>query len=1079
MNCPCSVCNKNAITDVIECDICESWVHRSCAKLSKTKFKQLADSTDYYYCPICINVFPFSSLNDDDFVYVNSHIDVRQEVFNVYQTCNSMNSEVWIDEIDPDVNFYKPQFNCKYVTETNLKVYKEKVSGLSIIHFNARSLSKNFQNIMAYIESLDTTFHIIAISETWLNANSDLGLYKIQNYEMLTTSRLDERGGGVCLYIHNLLNYKKLVSESIFMNKIYECVTAEIIIPHGSNIVVSCIYRPPEDNLEQFIECFETLLSRIRLRKSVYLVGDFNINLLKHETHRGTRDFIDLLYSLGFFPTITVPTRVTQTSSTLIDNIFTNVVGNSCQSGVLCADLTDHLPIFCVTENRGLTNVFRKEYKVVRKITEAKIECFKERLLEVDWSHVHQQNDVNEAFNYFLEIFIRLYNETFPQKRILQNLKNDTKPWMTKSIINACAKKNMLYRQFLRNRCPQSENKYKRYKNRLTSILRVSEKMHYSKLLEQNVNNSKGTWKILNNVLKPNQGPTCTPNEFVSEDKNIVKGKTNIANGFNNFFVNVGSNLAKNIPCHQEKSFYDFLGNKNTSSMFIEPVVQKEILNLTSQCKGKNSKDCNDISMKVIKNVMSSVIEPFTHICNLSFSTGVFPDAMKTAKVIPLHKSGAKNCFNNYRPVSLLPQFSKILEKLFDNRLQKFFDKHDIICKSQYGFRPNFSTSHALMELIEEITMAKDNNLKTIGVFIDLKKAFDTLNHNILLNKLEFYGIRGIANSWLKSYLSNRKQFVQLGEHRSQMRTILNGVPQGSILGPKLFIAYINDIQNVSNILKFILFADDTNAFSSSRNLRTLCKQVNTELNKLQVWFDVNKLSLNTEKTNYIVFTKNNCKEKDLLKLEINGIQINRVENTKFLGTIIDEKLNWKMHISVVKNKLAKILSIMYKAKKVLNEQSIFTIYNSLFLPHLFYCSEIWVNTYKSNIEPINVLQRKAIRIIFGLSKYDSTKPYFSRLKTLTFPDIIKYKTATVMYQAYHKKLPSNLQKCFVLRVETSTHKTRQIDNFITQYRRTCKRASCVSIVGQQLWNRLPKTVSQSKSIIAFKRNYKSLLLTS
>ena len=254
---------------------------------------------------------------------------------------------------------------------------------------------------------------------------------------------------------------------------------------------------------------------------------------------------------------------------------------------------------------------------------------------------------------------------------------------------------------------------------------------------------------------------------------------------------------------------YDYMKNKNNDSMFIEETSSDEIKKIVNAFSNKSSCDVNDISMSLVKRVFESLVEPFVHICNLSFNTGTLPDNMKIAKVVPLYKSGSKNVFNNYRPVSLLPQFSKILEKLFNNRLDSFITKYDILSKSQYGFRSNRSTSMALVELLEKITNSIDDKKITVGVFIDLKKAFDTIDHKLLLKKMEFYGIRGIVLKWVKSYLANRKQYVCMNSSRSDLLQIRCGVPQGSILGPKFFILYINDICNCSNILQFILFADE------------------------------------------------------------------------------------------------------------------------------------------------------------------------------------------------------------------------------------------------------------------------------
>ena len=252
------------------------------------------------------------------------------------------------------------------------------------------------------------------------------------------------------------------------------------------------------------------------------------------------------------------------------------------------------------------------------------------------------------------------------------------------------------------------------------------------------------------------------------------------------FFVSIGPNLAEKIPDPlSSQDWNDNLIERNQSSMFLTAVEEKEIIDIVNNCKDKTSTDCNNIDMKIVKRVIEGISKPLTFICNL-FQTGKFPNKMKIAKVVPLYKTGDRHHFTNYRPVSLLPQFSKILEKIFNNRLDKFMDKHKC-SDSQYGFRSNSSTSLALMESIEEITNAIDNKRYAIGIFIDLKKAFDTINHDILINKLERYGIRGIVLHWVKSYLRDRRQFVKLGDCASSCLDITCGVPQGSVLGPKLF----------------------------------------------------------------------------------------------------------------------------------------------------------------------------------------------------------------------------------------------------------------------------------------------------
>ena len=278
---------------------------------------------------------------------------------------------------------------------------------------------------------------------------------------------------------------------------------------------------------------------------------------------------------------------------------------------------------------------------------------------------------------------------------------------------------------------------------------------------------------------------------------------------------------------------------------------------------------------------------------------------MKIAKVIPIYKNENPELFANYRPISILPSISKILERLMYNRLYNFLADHNIISKKQYGFRENYSTYMALIDLVDNISSNIDNKKHSIGIFLDLSKAFDTIDHQILLRKLQCYGIRGIACDWFKSYLENRVQYVSYNTKDSHYMNIMCGVPQGSILGPLLFILYINDIVKVSTVLNPVLFADDTSLFHAHTDFDTLIKEINEELQKVTTWFHTNKLSLNIKKSNFIMFLPKGKKyNTDNVKININGNEIKQVNFTKFVGIYIDEHLSWAQHIEFLSKKL-------------------------------------------------------------------------------------------------------------------------------------------------------------------------------
>ena len=328
-----------------------------------------------------------------------------------------------------------------------------------------------------------------------------------------------------------------------------------------------------------------------------------------------------------------------------------------------------------------------------------------------------------------------------------------------------------------------------------------------------------------------------------------------ISEKFNEFFVNIGKNLSDKISC-SKSSFYDYMPKQyqrnNSCALFLTTPI--EILQIIKSLKDSESVGIDEIPIKIIKSVAAVIMEPLSKIINCCLVTGIFPDKLKIARVCPIYKSGDKSDLSNYRPVSVLNGFSKIFEKIIYARITDYVCKNEIINPSQFGFRSGHSTYMALLNLYDKVSEAIDNNEYCIGVFIDLSKAFDTIKHDILLKKLELYGIRGIANDLIKNYLFNRQQFVRFNNSQSSLKNAYCGVPQGSILGPLLFLLYINDITYCCKYLKFILFADDTNLLYSNPDFNQLINITNSELDILSDWFRANMLSLNVAKTNYMLF---------------------------------------------------------------------------------------------------------------------------------------------------------------------------------------------------------------------------------
>ena len=591
------------------------------------------------------------------------------------------------------------------------------------------------------------------------------------------------------------------------------------------------------------------------------------------------------------------------------------------------------------------------------------INKFKQRLSDVKWQDVLNNNDANDDYNKFVETFEIIYDECIPLKKCKVNKKKvPLSPWITKGLLKSINKKNKLYKVYLRSPTNGNLQKFKAYRNKLNMLIRKSKRNYFFMKFEKSKNNMKETWREINTII--GKGKRQSPqSKFWGDDGNVITDSQDISNHFNDFFVNVGPKLSSDIQ-NTGKNYYDYLHNMRSSSMYMKPIVELDILKIVSKFNANKSAGHDNIGNFIIKKVQSEIVKPLTSIFNLSLSTGIVPDKLKIAKVIPIYKKSNVDVFSNYRPVSLLPCFSKILERLVFDRCTDYIDANGILNDKQFGFRPKHSTYMAIAQLVDKINTAVEKHETTIGIFLDLSKAFDTIDHNILLYKLEYYGFRGVVLEWFKNYLNNRKQYVFHNNCKSDLKDIVCGVPQGSILGPLLFILYVNDIIYTSNVLDFILFADDTTILYSHKDISSKTNTINEELKEVSNWFKANKLSVNASKTNYMILGTPHMtsrKTSDNSNIVLNDTNLERVKVTKFLGVLIDECLTWKNHIDCISKTISRNIGVMNKLKHSIPHCILRTLYCTLILPYINYGILIWGNTCKSYLDKLVKLQKWAI----------------------------------------------------------------------------------------------------------------------
>ena len=870
------------------------------------------------------------------------------------------------------------------------------------------------------------------------------------------------------------------------------------------------MYHPPsrslnDDNL--FLESFNNYLNFLsEFDLPVIFGSDINQNFFTiNNLNSIANDTFNSLTFNGFLSPITKATRLTTHSASLIDIISSkNMIHNLIYNGVCITDISDHLIIFnCfkVTRNR---NAKPTEYFNKRTLTPEKLERFKTALALQDWRSVLQeQMDVDLAFGNFLSIFLDLFNKYLPKKRIKFNRRTMAlSDHMTHGLLKSRLTKQKLYSKFLADRNEINWETFRVFRNLYNKLCRKAKILN----VRQKVRDSEGNPKEMWNILKKQLGLKGKDSkiEYILNGEQKISDPQEMSDVFNSYISKIGPELSKEVP-KTTKSYKDYLGPRSDKNFYLFPISEYQLKKFIGNMSPKKSTDVNNVSLHLLNFVKEVIAKPYCHIVNLSFMSGKMPSATKVSKTIIIHKGGPTHLLDQYRGVSLINSFGKIHEKIVYTKLLNFLDSNKFFNSRQYGFRKGRSTFHAILDLTNRLTEVIASGRIAMTILLDVRKCFDMLNRDVLLGKMEHFGIRGLALEFFKSYFTNRTQKVFFkGHYSANLEEINLGVLQGSILGVLFFLLYVNDFQNCSDELLSFLFADDNVIDIEADNIKEVIDKANNLIPKVIQWYSANKLLLHPKKTkvlliglprqlrflnntdlellnNFPVFFDTNSEgENDALKVtKLSLVPNNNEKSVRHLGIMFDNELSFKYQFQKIFSKISKIIFALNQMKNVLDTSHLKLLYNSYVKSNIEYCCSLFVGANDSLLKPIIKQQKKCVRIIKGANRLAHTADFFKELKILPFDKLIIFNACKFMHDYKFNKTPDTFNNTWKTNEEVQGRALRNSnDYFIPNANRTFLQ-NLPLYKYPAIWNSLPSNLKDQENRKIFINDLNEYLLNS
>ena len=615
-----------------------------------------------------------------------------------------------------------------------------------------------------------------------------------------------------------------------------------------------------------------------------------------------------------------------------------------------------------------------------------------------------------------------------------------------------------------------SKADFKKHHNELTEQLRLAKSKYFKEQFDLHANNIKKTWDVINSAIKSKKVRSSIS---LTDDDGLSIDESHIPSKFIDHYTTIAQKLACKVP-DTPSDYTSHLKDRIEKTFALFPVIPNEINPIIDNLKD-NGRTANSIATSVLIESKQTISPILCHLINLFTQQGYFPDNLKLGCITPIFKNGDREKVVNYRPVCTLSPLSKIFEKIVNNRMIDFIDKNNIFSKSQFGFRKNMGTEDALMDYINHLQSQLNSSKYTISIFLDLSKAFDVIDHKILEAKLYHYGFRGKILEFLMCFTKDRKYFVNINGRKSQVKTVNTGVPQGSTLGPLLFLLYINDMVNCSKLF-LTQYADDSTTTHSSTNLAQTISTVEKEFEKILNWLADNKLIINLDKTHLMLFTYR-ARPLEPITITVKGHTITEIKETKFLGIMLDNKLTWNAHIDHISKKVSKSVSLLRMLKHSFPSRILKSIYHSLIYPYFNYGNIIWGAAATTLLDPLRRLQRKCIRIICSATFDAPTGILFKRLNLLNIDQIYDFKCANFIYCTLNNIKYTLFKESVHRNGSFHSYSTRSRDQLRPNHCRLTRFFTSFINYGMRKWNVIPANIKSAKSVYSFKRKLKKYFI--